>query len=189
MNEKLEDILKRTRARKPGFEYLLNHLSTIDHPVILETGCIRKLDDAEFDGYSTVIWDLFLQEHPGSGTSVDIDPKAVKLATSQVQCMEVVNADSLQYLYHRSLEQGPLIDVLYLDSLDFFFFNRMESAMHHLTELCLIHAHMKPGGLVAVDDCVGYPDRLSGKGMIIAKLMETLEKPLVHAGYQLIWKW
>lgn len=189
MNERLNDILKRTRFRKTGFEYILNHLSTIEQPVILETGCIRVLDHVEFDGYSTVIWDLFLQEHPGIGTSVDIDSKAVRFAASQVQCMEVINADSLHYLYYRSLEQGPLIDVLYLDSLDFHSNNQMESAMHHLTEFCLIQSHMKPGGLVAVDDCVGYPDKLDGKGMYIAKLMESLNKPLVHSGYQLIWKW
>lgn len=191
MNERLKDIITRTRARRPGFEFLLNYLSTIEQPVILETGCIRILDNVEWDGYSTVIWDLFLQDHPGMGTSVDIDLKAARFAASQVQCMEIVHAHSHDYLHQRSLEEGPLIDVLYLDSLDFITNNPMASSMHHLTELCLIHSHIKPGGLVAVDDCLGeyLGYNLFGKGMYIAKLMEALNKPMVFSGYQTIWKW
>ena len=54
------DMLNLTGKRRPSFEIMLNHLSTKNCPLIVETGCARIEDNFNGDGMSTLIFDEYM---------------------------------------------------------------------------------------------------------------------------------
>ena len=66
--------------REVGFTRIFEHLKTIENPVIVETGTVRKENSFEGDGCSTVLFDHFVGTQGGTLISVDIDAAAFKIA-------------------------------------------------------------------------------------------------------------
>jgi predicted O-methyltransferase YrrM len=183
----IEDMLERTVAghRKESFELMLAHLKTIDNPLIIETGCARCPDNWQGDGMSTVIFDRHINLFGGELHTVDIDPNNVELARAMVSDRSTIHcADSVAWLWEFN-KFGRKIDLLYLDSFDFDFNDPAPSQQHHLYELTAIVGSLRNGTMIAVDDNFG--DR--GKGQLIKKFMEHIGNPMIHNGYQQIWKW
>jgi hypothetical protein len=184
----LEDILIRTGTRQAGFRLMLDHLKSIDNPLIIETGCARAENNLEGDGWSSVIWDRYVVENTGSAYSVDISAEHVEFTRNKVQKLNVVLSDSIKYLHEKSKEDIS-IDLLYLDSYDYTVGEEHNSAMHHIHELACITSKISPGGLVAVDDCWIAGGRREGKGKYVFDFMNSLGKELIYDGYQMIWRW
>lgn len=193
-------MLKKTGQRESGFRFMIEHLKNCQDPLIIETGCARPPhpqwgnEDVSFkdEGFSTRLFDAFINEHNGELHSVDINPIHVEYAQSIVSNKAQIHCDdSVAFLWTANqnlTEQNYFVDLLYLDSFDYEPDDPWPSAVHHIKELTSIISRLKTGSLIAVDDNFGTPSLRKGKGPIIAEFMKSINKPLVHEGYQLIWR-
>jgi hypothetical protein len=196
----LEQMLDKTSKRQSSFQMMIDHLRTCEEPLIIETGCARPPhkdwgnEDVSFkdEGFSTRIFDAYINLHGGELHSVDINPVHVEYARTQVSELAQVHcSDSVEFLWQANqnlTEQGFFIDLLYLDSYDYEASDPWPCAAHHLKELAAIMSRLRPGSLVAVDDNFIVNGKPEGKGAYLIDFMKSLGKPLIHDGYQLIWK-
>ena len=201
MSLTLEEMIAKTKDRAPGFRVMIEHLKTIDNPLIIETGCARPPDNVPWgtedisfadDGFSTLIFDQFINEFEGDFYSVDITPRHVEYASSKVSDKSNIHCDDsvgwLWYVNKILKEEDRYVDLLYLDSYDYEESDPYPSMVHHIKELAVILGRMRTGSLIAVDDNVGSGDKRMGKPKYIAELMKAIGVPLVYEGKQLIWK-
>lgn len=196
----LTEMLGKTNQRQSSFQIMIDHLKTCKEPLIIETGCARPphkewgSEDVSFkdEGFSTRIFDAYINQFDGELHSVDINPTHVEYAQSQVSDRAQVHcSDSVEFLWQANqnlAEQDYFVDLLYLDSYDYEASDPWPSAEHHLKELAAILPRLRPGSLVAVDDNFIVNGQRQGKGAYIYNFMKSIGKPLIHDGYQLIWK-
>lgn len=197
----LDDMIAKTNNRKISFQMMVDHLKTIKNPLIIETGCARPTDlapwgteDISFadDGFSTLIFDRFINDFGGDFHSVDITPRHVEYAQSRVSNRTQIHCDdSIGFLWHVNKilrEENRYVDLLYLDSYDYDADNPYPSMVHHIKELAAIMDRLRPGSMLAVDDNVGTGTERMGKPKYVAELMEGLGIPMIFEGNQLIWK-
>jgi len=198
----------RLAHRAESFRKIFAYLDRFDRPVgIVETGCVRQLDNWMGDGQSTILFDKYAEFHLGSAVfSVDRDPEAVALCRSLVGDRVHVHAgESVAYL--KSLAARPpsaleFLDLLYLDSWDLNFDNPLPSAIHHLKELLAIAPLVLTDTLVVVDDspssffavsdgsnslALVRPPRIDGKGRLIAEYAAEIGAECLFAEYQCGW--
>jgi predicted O-methyltransferase YrrM len=180
-------IQPRLNKRSDGFRKIFKYLATKENPVIVETGTYREENNYEGDGCSTLLFDSFVDYHGGSVLSIDIDPKACKLAKKNTYFTDVIESDSVEFL-------GTLdgkIDLLYLDSYNIDNWNDdWAPAAHHLKELFAAKNCIKDGTLIVVDDNLTNPSgKRVGKGRLIYELMESLGIEPYFDGYQVGWIW
>lgn len=197
----LEEMLAKTGNRQVTFQIMLDHLKTIDNPLIIETGCARPPDNVPWgtedisfadDGFSTLIFDKFINDFGGDFHSVDLTPKHVEYARSRVSDKSQIHCDdSVGFLWHVSkilAEEERYVDLLYLDSYDYEESNPYPSMVHHIKEIAVILNRLRPGSMIAVDDNIGTGSERMGKPKYVAEMMEAMGLELVHEGKQLIWK-
>ena len=110
--EYYSDIKPLLGLREIGFSRMFDYLDTIKDPVIVETGTVRKENNYEGDGCSTVLFDNYVGIMGGKLITVDIDPMACKTAERLTTNAEVIESDSVEFL---STLTGK-VDLLYLDS-------------------------------------------------------------------------
>jgi hypothetical protein len=185
--ETIDEMLDRTGPgkRKEGFEIMIEHLKTVNNPLIIETGCTRSTESWEGDGMSTVIFDKYITMFDGELHSVDIEPLHIELSNTLVSKKTTIHcSDSVSWLWEFN-KLGRKIDLLYLDSFDLDTLYPAPSQQHHLYELTAIVGSLRNGTMIAVDD--NYGD--FGKGQLIKKFMEHIGNDMIHDGYQQIWKW
>ena len=180
-------IQPRLNKRSDGFRKIFKYLATKENPVIVETGTYREENNYEGDGCSTLLFDSFVDYHGGSVLSIDIDPKACKLAKKNTYFTDVIESDSVEFL-------GTLdgkIDLLYLDSYNIDNWNDdWAPAAHHLKELFAAKNCIKEGTLIVVDDnLTNSSGKRVGKGRLIYELMESLGIEPYFDGYQVGWIW
>lgn len=197
----LEEMLRKTGKRQQSFEIMIEHLKNIEDPLIIETGCARPPhpqwgnEDVSFkdEGYSTRIFDAYVTKHEGELHSVDINPINVEYARTLVGDRTTVHCnDSVNFLWEAGFllsKENITVDLLYLDSYDYEESTPYLSPAHHLKELAAILSSLKSGTMIAVDDNFGSKGHRKGKGMFVEQFMESIGKPLVYDGYQLIWVW
>jgi hypothetical protein len=197
----LEEMIAKTNKRQPSFQIMIDHLKTIENPLIIETGCARPPDlvpwgtiDISFkdDGMSTLIFDKFINDFGGDFHSVDYTQLHVDFAQSQVSNKSQIHCDdSIGFLWHVSkilAEENRHVDLLYLDSYDYEEKDPYPSMVHHIKEIAVILGRLRPGSMIAVDDNVGTGSTRMGKPKYVAEMMEAMGVPLVYEGLQLIWK-
>lgn len=192
MNLTLQEMLNRTNQRQITFQLMLDHLKRFDKPLIIETGCARaERHGFDGDGYSTLIFDKFINEHGGELRTVDISPESVEWGKSQVSSKtQFFCEDSVSFLWKLNkelAESNRFIDLLYLDSFDFEPSNPHPSSFHHVKELTAIFSRLRPGTMIAVDDNFGNAENRTGKGKYVEEFMKNIGIPLVYDGYQLLW--
>ena len=180
-------IQPRLNKRSDGFQKIFKYLATKENPVIVETGTYREENNYEGDGCSTLLFDSFVDYHGGSVLSIDIDPKACKLAKKNTYFTDVIESDSVEFL-------GTLdgkIDLLYLDSYNIDNWNNdWAPAAHHLKELFAAKNCIKEGTLIVVDDnLTNSSGKRVGKGRLIYELMESLGIEPYFDDYQVGWIW
>jgi hypothetical protein len=197
----LKEMIAKTNKRQPSFQIMIDHLKTIENPLIIETGCARPPDlvpwgtiDISFkdDGMSTLIFDQFINDHGGDFHSVDLTQRHVDFAQSQVSDKSQIHCDdSVGFLWHVNKilkEEDRYVDLLYLDSYDYEADDPYPSMVHHIKEIAVILGRLRPGSMIAVDDNVGTGATRMGKPKYVAEMMEAIGIPLVYEGLQLIWK-
>lgn len=170
--------------RGDTFRKMFVHLEEVaeSHAVtIIETGSARKLNQWS-DGQSTFMWDLFLDINGGAAYSLDINPEAQAMAEANTRHMRYILGDSVISLHN--LNDVFNADLIYLDSYDLDQKNPMDSALHHLMELTAIFSKLKPGCMIAVDDCISDT---CGKHMLVKKFMDSIGVPPAFTGYQYGW--
>jgi hypothetical protein len=172
-----------TTRRWQAFTFIADRLAELRRPIgIVETGCLRQIGNWAGDGQSTVVWDWLVKQHGGYGHSYDISAESVAAARSSVSTMQVHQQDSVEAL--AGFASASTIDLLYLDSYDW----RADSdasAKHHRAELEAIYDRLRPGCLIAVDDCMG---KEKGKhALVLPWLAERGVKPIV-TGYVYVWR-
>ena len=189
----LEEMLSLVGIRQDGFRLMVDAMSKIQAPLIVETGCAREENNFKGDGMSTLIWDAVANRTNGIVISVDLSPVAVAFSSSNVgPRTKVYQSDSVALL--RDVEADLInsekkIDLLYLDSYDFDAQNPHPSSLHHIFELLSIKQALRPGTLVAVDDNFEHNGQWIGKGAYVAQWMANVNKKMVYRGYQWIWEW
>jgi len=186
-------------GRYPTFKKVLEHLSSVEAPSIIETGCQRLPDDLGA-GMSTSIFGEFLVRH-GAGhlTTVDIDKSHIefcKIYTAQYSSYITYKImDSLKFLRGIS---GP-IDCLYLDSLDYpigMYAGNERMALncqqHCLSEFLAVANIMSVGSLLLVDD--NETNEGEGKPSLLKQYLATrkvslrIEYELLSEGQQVVWR-
>jgi hypothetical protein len=73
----LDEMLHYTGKREESFRIMLDYISRINNPLVVETGCSRWYLNLDGDGASTILFDCFLSAHNGSLYSVDIDQENI----------------------------------------------------------------------------------------------------------------
>ena len=201
------DAYPQLAHRQQTLRYVFEHLDGKNRAVfIVETGCVRQRGNWAGDGQSTILFDLFVSQWPGSVMhSVDIDPQATALCRTLVSgSTQVHTGDSVPFL--RQLARRPPegfahADVLYLDSYDVDFDTPHLSALHHMKELVAVSPLIGPGTLVVVDDApreavfiqngneLGLltEPRVSGKGKYVADYARSIGLAPVFSAYQAGW--
>lgn len=169
--------------RWQAFAYIADALAELRRPIgIVETGCLRQQGNWDGDGQSTVVWDWILNRLGGYGHSYDISADSVAVARAAVNRMEVHQQDSVEAL--AGFPNASTIDLLYLDSYDWTA-DSDASAKHHRAELEAIYDRLRPGCLIAVDDCFSPTE---GKhALVLPWLAERGVEPIV-TGYVYVWR-
>jgi hypothetical protein len=175
--------------RGEQFCFLADALLELKRPVIIiETGCMRPNHMPSDDGQSTLVWDWIINNAGGQAFSIDISHDHVDYTEKLVsQKTLVIRADSLQYLSCLMPPMPNMIDLVYLDSLDFEGdgLQRMESALHHVAELAAVWKHLAPGAIIAVDDCYG---EYEGKQALIECFFNLLQIAPIMTGPIYAWR-
>jgi hypothetical protein len=201
------DAYPNLGQRQESLKYMFEYLDRLARPVfVVETGCVRNAGLWAEEGQSTILFDRFVSQLPGSVMhSVDVDPQATALCRGLVSSIvQLHTGDSVPFL--RALARNPphgfrYVDVLYLDSFDIDFANPHASALHHMKELLAISTLIGPQTLVVVDDSpleanyilssrnltfVSKPV-VSGKAKYVAAYAEAIGLAPVFTGYQAGW--
>lgn len=177
--------------RRPRFEKLAESMLAANRQIcIVETGCMRACttdDGPEGDGCSSLVWDYVAQRTNGIFISIDISQANVDFTRpklgerSTMFCTESVRfLSSLNWL-------AQAIDFLYLDSMDWqgTVIERELSALHHAAELSAAWPWINPGGLIAVDDCVGS---YAGKHAIVKRFFDAIGVAPIVDDYIHVWR-
>lgn len=182
---KTEDLLAKLHVRRQSFGIAVDFLrkvATVRRPVIVETGCIRSLDDYGC-GYSTYLWQLLTQEIDLEAWSIDNARANIEFAGRICPNVRFICGDSVARL---GAWDRPAIDLLYLDSFDLDQNDPHPSSLHHLMELTAgTRALVPASSLVMVDD--NYGD--IGKGKYVSAFMQATGRELIYDGIQKIWIW
>ena len=169
--------------RWAAFKFIADELTALRRPIgIVETGCLRLAGNWAGDGQSTAVWDWLISNLGGYGHSYDISPESVAAARSAVRLMQVHQQDSVEAL--GAFPDAGTIDLLYLDSFDWSA-DSSASAEHHLKELQAIYDRLRPGCLIAIDDC--FSD-LQGKHALAKDWLAGIGVQPVCKGYITVWR-
>jgi len=172
---------KRKNTFRKIFEILENKKK--DFYTIVETGCIRTQNNWEGDGYSTILFDAFVNTYDGEVRSVDINDRHCQLARYFASKKSVITtSDSIKFLWGLKLERK--IDLLYLDSFDVDATSVHRSALHHFMEFYAARPNLSKDSLIVVDDCK-FKDY--GKAKYIKQFMDHVGNNSVISGYQFGW--
>lgn len=196
----LDQMIAMTDRRQASFQLMIDHLSTIDDPLIIETGCIRPGDQPwstyensfKDDGMSTIIFDQFINDYSGELHSIDLTLEHVEYARSMVSDKSEIHCDdSVRFLWEACknlTEHNQYVDLLYLDSYDWIKGRESECMAHHIKELACIVSRVKSGGLIAVDDNYKENGKSVGKGVYVIEFMESIGAEMIHDGVQCVWR-
>lgn len=203
-----ESIRPKLGARAESFELAFAYLDQFERPVtIVETGCVRQEGNWGGDGGSTLLFDRYAQEVPGSRVfTVDLSPEATRVCQSLVsETVQVHTGDSVAFLQSLADDPPPgftTVDLLYLDSYDVSFTDPMPSALHHMKELIAAAPMIRPDTMILLDDSpssytgfvtpsgqlslIGTPS-IGGKGKLIADYAKHIGANQMYQGYQCAW--
>ena len=153
------DHLDKVGKRQPSFIIMVEHLLQCSDPFIVETGTMRQEDNYEGDGMSTLLWhNVIKMMKKGSYISIDNDLAAVEFARIKVGCEgwypSIIHSDSVKHLFRMTQNWWPdrKIDLLYLDSWDMEFPDRVPSFLHTMFEFMTIKPFLAKNALIVVDD-------------------------------------
>jgi predicted O-methyltransferase YrrM len=147
-----ETFETKLRGRYFTFRIALNLLLQQPNRNIVETGCIRFLNDFG-GGNSTMIFASFVNLYGGHLTTIDISPENMDICKSVTANF----AKNIDYIVDNSLSAlaklDKPIDLLYLDSLDVpEVGDATEGQEHNLKEFKIAEHLLHTGSLLLIDD-------------------------------------
>lgn len=148
-----EENFKRLGRRGPNFKLMCEHAARRPNSYVIETGTAWDKDNWEGQGQSTRVW-AWLGYQAGSLSihSIDIRPEASEYAKPYCPHVNFHIGESLKVLNQIPDTFIENTSVLYLDSMDWTAELNLQSAMHHLAELCCVWRRLPDGCLIVVDD-------------------------------------
>lgn len=179
----------RLGVRADTFEEIFRCLldSRGDRTLIVETGCVRQMDDWTA-GQSTILFDDFVSRFGGQLISVDVSKRNCDHARRRCgPSTTIINSDSVKYLSYFARENPHSIDCLYLDSMDVDWEHPHPAALHHLEELRAALPALRPGALVVVDDHQDDRGRI-GKSLYVLDFMANRGEELLFECQQVGWR-
>ncbi len=169
--------------RHKTFEAFLSRARRKAHPLIVETGCIRSVEDWSA-GYATYWLGYFVHHHGGELDSIDLDPGCVAFARAWTAgygpSVRVHHAHSHDWLRDYS---GPPIDLLYLDSADVGTPHYQECSMR---EVELAVPHLAPDAVILLDDTCWKAGSFQGKGHLSVPWLLQRGWKVITGGYQVL---
>jgi len=181
-------VFEGESVRWGAFRYIAQHLLEINEPFILETGCLRQIDNWMGDGQSTRIWDWIAHKTNGTVGTVDLNEHNAKAARSVCSDhTDIKVSDSIAALrtdpeYQAALNRTSL---LYLDSYDYSPQTKHLSALHHIGELACVYDKLPSGCLIAVDDCISDTE---GKHLMVKAFFDMMGVEPVLKSYVTVWR-
>jgi len=172
--------------RKETFLKMFQYLESLNKEkyFIIETGTMRAENDLGGAGWSTKMFDEFINYYNGKLISIDINPYNCQFARSKVSNKtSIMQSDSVLALNYFAKQNIPEIDCLYLDSFDVDFNDIHPSSLHHLKELCAIIPKITSGTLIVVDDNLNG----KGKGTYVDSYMNDINCSKLFDEYQIGW--
>jgi predicted O-methyltransferase YrrM len=174
--------------RNKSFNIVIDYLSKLKNPIIVETGCIRgeedwgSPDNSKCAGFSTYLFGCFLHGlGRGKLHSIELNQQNVDFAKKWTEVfgnsVEVHNAHSHQWLQDNNIG----IDVFYSDSQDV---GEPGFEENCLREVQLALPKINPGGLILIDDTVYNNKNWHGKGTTAVPWLLNNGWTIIHAGYQ-----
>ena len=203
-----EDILPKLEKRAVSMKKIIDYLETLPSPIfILETGCLRKVNNFAGDGQSTLIFDNYIRYRGKDSKifSVDINELNVRTCKNIVsEYAHVECSDSIKFISNfNKLIKDNKLSLLYLDSFDVNWDYPLESSAHHLKELTASIPYISDETLVVVDDAplsmIGYRDeddnfkltrqtKIGGKGYLVHEYAVSVEAEIYFSHYQVGYK-
>jgi predicted O-methyltransferase YrrM len=169
--------------RHRTFEAFLSRARRKARPLIVETGCIRSVEDWSA-GYATYWLGYFVHHHGGELHSIDLDPNCVAFARAWTAgfgpSVRVHQAHSHDWLADYS---GPPIDLLYLDSADVGTPQYQECSLREV-ELAL--PHLAPDAVILLDDTCWKAGSFQGKGRLSVPWLLQRGWTVITGGYQVL---
>ena len=208
-----ENIAPKLDQREISFRKIFKYLDSQPTPIIIvETGCLRKLDNF-LDGQSTLFFDKYTLSRGEKSKiyTVDINPNPTKVCRQAVsKNVEIITDDSVRYLSKLSsnfFKNKMKVSMFYLDSFDVDWRYPYPSAVHHLKELAAITKILHKDTLVVVDDspAIGNltkngnelaeswkilkspPPTIGGKGSLVHEYASHVKAKLIFSHYQTAW--
>jgi hypothetical protein len=179
------NALYQDRAdRHIGFDILLSYIKdNFKAPTIIETGCIRCLNDWEGAGYQTFLIGYFVKHFGGSFKSIDNNATNLAFASANTEDFPIdfVLGDSKVVLGR--IANDKRIDVLLLDSMDT---DVQGHEDHCLAEAQSAMPGLHKGSIIVIDDTPKDGDGWKGKGAKAVPYLLSVGWTLLHQGYQSI---
>lgn len=148
---------------------------------IIETGTIRVPHFKDYDGASTLTFAKLAEATSSEFYSVDLSPQSIETSMaalgSEVGLVHYNCCDSVGFL---SSFSKP-IDVLYLDSYDYFKENPLPSQIHQAAEIGAAYGKLSNDAVVLLDDC---NIEGGGKGLLTDMFLKERGWKLVVDKYQ-----
>jgi tetratricopeptide (TPR) repeat protein len=189
---KLSSWKSKGMSRDQTFRAMFEHLDSFTEDVIIvETGCIEDPDNWAGNGCSTILFDKYIETHPGSrAVSIEIDAEKVKRARSICHNVDIFTGDSVKVLKELSEPRPGHIDLLYLDASHHDWFHEVPTQVHHYNELMAAMPALHSYSLVAVDDSIAcfddYPQaKITGKGGLVAQYAFEVGAEMEFCEYQI----
>jgi len=195
-----EHFAHRLMHRAEGFRTIFKNLP--DNPLIIETGCLRALDNWGGDGQSTFLFDLFARKYSGNVYSIDLNSASLAVAEQVISGhTALIPGDGAQEINDLVKEDGVImhqdgsgiLDLLYLDSFDH---GRdvsvIPAPVHYMMEFCAAWPALRPGSIVAIDDfhnaeAPGTPPNSGTKGLGVDLFLQKVGATVLHDGHQKVW--
>lgn len=172
--------------RQETFLKLFQYLESLkkEKYFIIETGIMRAENDLGGAGWSTKMFDEFINFYDGELISIDINKENCQFAKARVSDKtKIICADSVLGLDYLSKQELPEIDCLYLDSFDVDFNNIHPSSLHHLKELCAIISKLNKKSFIMIDDNLDG----AGKGTYVDSYLRDIKCIKYFDEYQIGW--
>lgn len=195
--QKMEEVLSRTRSRRTTYERALRYLDEHNPKVIVETGTCRGdseklmmydsshwLDWLATDGGSTIIFALWCSQNDAKVYTVDISKENLEYCRKNIETLGLgkfvgfEHSDSVKWLAETKLSD---LKFVYLDSYDFDDKNPSPSQQHHLMEYLNLRDKLAKKCHILIDDCA-LP--YGGKGAKVEPKLVMDGFKMVERGYQ-----
>lgn len=167
--------------RHKSFAKFLERAKCVTKPVVVETGCIREMEDWSA-GYSTYLMGYFLKYHGGNLVSVDFSSSNVGFAREMTKDMPVEVVESHSHDFFRNYT-GNKIDFLYLDSADVGVPEYQECC---LKEATLAMPHLSDNVCILIDDTCWSKRQFTGKGGLAVPWLQGQGFKVIYGGYQVL---